>query len=102
MLFSNVTISVIVQSSDEKQAADEQIRSKLELNQDLRLWSCRVCAYSHSRKEVVTKHVDTKHMNMMYSCDYCQRLSPTQHALKEHLRTSHKDAVTNNCSYSTY
>lgn len=93
---------MIVQSSDEKQAADEQIRSKLELNQDLRLWLCRVCSYSHSRKEVVTKHVDTKHMNLMYSCDYCQRLSPTQHALKEHLRTSHKDAVSNNCSYSTY
>lgn len=83
---------MIVKSPEDQLAADEEIRGKLEINQNSRLWCCKECAYTHSRKEVVTKHVDTKHMNLCYRCDNCHKLTPTQHALKEHMRTSHKDS----------
>ena len=39
---------------------------------------------------VVYKHVDSKHMDIVYKCDICHKLSPTQHALSEHVRSIHK------------
>merc|ERR1712039_623371 len=83
---------VVVKTAEEKHTVDEQIRGKIELDTFSRSWSCRQCGYSNSRKEVVYKHVDTKHMEVVYRCDNCHRLAPTQHALKEHTRTYHKDA----------
>ena len=94
-------ISVVVKTAEEKQAVDEQIRGKVEMNALSRNWSCRQCGYSHHRKEVVYKHVDTKHMEMVYRCDYCHKLAPTQHALKEHMRTNHKDSSVIS-AYPTY
>ena len=82
---------MVVKTAEEKQAVNEQIREKVEMSRLSRNWSCRQCGYSHHRKEVVYKHVDTKHMEMVYRCDYCHKLTPTQHALKEHMRTNHKD-----------
>jgi aspartate carbamoyltransferase regulatory subunit len=94
-------ISVVVKSSEEKLVADEQIRAKVELSRTQRgVWSCRDCAYSNARKEVVFKHVDAKHMDLMYRCDYCTKLTPTQHALKEHIRSNHKES--NLASYPVY
>ena len=58
-----------------------------------------MCGYSHTRKEVVVKHVDTKHMDLLYSCDFCGKLAPTLHALKEHMRMGHKDAMINSASF---
>ena len=83
---------MVVKTAEEKHIADEQIGGEIELGTFSRSWSCRQCGYSNSRKEVVYKHVDTKHMELVYRCDNCQRLVPTQHALKEHTRTYHKDA----------
>ena len=104
IVFQNIhflPISVVVKTAEEKQAVDEQIREKVEMNPLSRNWSCRQCGYSHHRKEVVYKHVDTKHMDMVYRCDYCHKLTPTQHALKEHMRTNHKDSSVIS-SYPTY
>ena len=91
-LWPTYLFSVVVKNAEEKHRVDEQIRGKIELDTFSRSWSCRQCGYSNSRKEVVYKHVDTKHMEVVYRCDNCQRLVPTQHALKEHTRTYHKDA----------
>ena len=53
-------------------------------------WTCNNCDYSQARRDVVYKHIDTKHYFYSYQCEFCYKTSPSQHALKEHNRTYHK------------
>ena len=74
----------------EREAADAQIQTMLYFNREGKRWICVSCSYSHQAKQVVYKHVDSKHMDIIYKCDHCDKLSPTQHALSEHVRFAHK------------
>jgi len=81
---------VVVYSCEERKAADNLIRAKLSMDPVSKVWHCRLCSYSHLRQDVMRKHVDSQHMNITYSCDICHKLSPTQHALKQHQSSMHK------------
>ena len=56
----------------------------------LKAWKCNNCDYNQMRKEVVFKHIDSKHYKFQYNCDFCPKVCPTQHALTMHNRTYHK------------
>ena len=83
-------ISVVVQTEEERKAADNMIRTKIALNSETKTWSCVECGYSHLRIDVMRKHVDAQHMNLSYSCHLCHKVSTTQHALKQHITAMHK------------
>ena len=61
-----------------------------DLGQGTKVWFCRICDYSNPRKEVVYKHCDAKHYHYKYSCEFCWKISPTQHALSQHISKMHK------------
>ena len=82
--------ATIAQSLQDREFADNLIRSKLEMNSVSRLWFCKECPYSHARHDVMKKHVDAQHLAIQYSCSICLKLSPTQHALKQHQSSQHK------------
>ena len=85
-----ISATTIAHSVQDKEFADSLIRSKLEMNPDTRLWSCKECPYNHLRHDVMKKHVDAQHMAIQYSCYICLKLSPTQHALNQHQASQHK------------
>ena len=85
-----VSATTIAHSVQDKEFADSLIRSKLEMKPDTRLWCCKECSYNHIRHDVMKKHVDAQHMAIQYSCYICLKLSPTQHALKQHQASQHK------------
>jgi len=74
----------------EREAADAQIQTLLQFRPEVKRWFCVSCNYNHQARQVVYKHVDSKHMDIVYKCDHCDKLSPTQHALSEHVRSTHK------------
>ena len=77
----------------EREAADAQIQTLLQFNPEVKRWFCVSCSYNHQARQVVYKHVDSKHMDIVYKCDQCDKLSPTQHALSEHVRSTHKQML---------
>ena len=74
----------------DKATADSEINAMMSYSADAKSWSCSWCEYAHSRKEVVYKHIDSKHYTSRYNCDYCDKTCPTQHAMSEHMRAYHK------------
>ena len=85
-----ISAITIAQSVQDREIADSLIRSKLRMNPETRLWFCIECPYNHLRQDVMKKHVDAQHMGIQYSCNICLKLSPTQHALKQHQASQHK------------
>ena len=85
-----ISATTVAHTAQDKEYADGLIRSKLEMNPDTRLWCCKECPYNHHRNDVMKKHVDAQHMAIQYSCYICLKLSPTQHALKQHQASQHK------------
>jgi len=85
----NKVLSVVYSGGD-RELADGLIRGKLRMDPASKVWACTECSYSHTRQDVMKKHVDAQHMDITYSCYICHKLSPTQHALKQHQNLMHK------------
>ena len=81
---------IVVVSMQNKGSADLEINSMLQQDPVSKLWTCQWCAYAHARKEVTSKHVDSKHYSGQYNCEFCSKICPTQHAMTEHIRAYHK------------
>ena len=71
--------------------ADIEINKMMMYSRENKTWMCTTCNYFHARKEVVHKHVDSKHCDFLYCCVYCDKVSPTQHALSQHVSCYHKN-----------
>ena len=61
-------------------------------NHDQKVWTCTKCDYSHRQKTVVFNHIDSKHMDNSYPCNFCGKSSTTQHGLNEHVRRQHSNS----------
>ena len=72
--------------------AEDEIVKVLKFDGSLKLWFCERCNYTHQARNVVYNHIDAKHFDFVYKCDFCGKVSPTKHAKREHVRTMHKDA----------
>jgi len=79
-----------VVSMQNKGTADIEINSMLQQDPVSKLWMCQWCDYANARKEVTFKHVDSKHVACQYSCPFCTKICPTQHAMSGHIRAYHK------------
>ena len=71
-----------------KAEADVAISSMMSC--DAGQWRCNICDYAQARRDVVYKHIDTKHYLYSYNCELCYKTCPSQHALEEHNRTYHR------------
>ena len=106
----NIEIKYLFET--EREAADAQINLLLNFNPVVKRWFCVSCDYNHQARQVVYKHVDSKHMDMVvvvvvykhvdskhmdivYKCDICHKLSPTQ---QEH-SVNMSDLSTSKCSH---
>ena len=74
----------------EKYEAQTEIYSMMQYDQEMKMWLCNSCDYLNARKEVLFKHIDSKHYDVRYKCEFCSKLCPTQHSLSEHNRAYHK------------
>ena len=53
-------------------------------------WECLSCGYSSRQKHHVKNHIESKHINLQYSCQYCSKTCPSSHALEMHIHRNHK------------
>jgi len=88
--FLHLFLFFVVVSMQNKGTADIEVNSMLQQDPVSKLWMCQWCDYAHARKEVTFKHVDSKHFAGQYSCPFCTKICPTQHAMSGHIRAYHK------------
>ena len=79
-MFDSDVFRIILATGD-RVTAENEINSMMHFNEELKMWFCGQCKmYSHPMRQVVFKHIDSKHLDYWYKCDFCEKLCPTQHA----------------------
>ena len=68
-------LSILVREEIESQIVQTAIGGSFE---------CAKCDYSNPIRNVVYKHIDSKHMDFVYTCPYCGKENPTNHAMSMH------------------
>ena len=53
-------------------------------------WKCLYCDYRNINKGNTEQHIETKHISVQYSCDYCDTVCPSKKALHMHKTRRHK------------
>ena len=88
-MFDSDVFRIILATGD-RVTAENEINSMMHFHEELKTWFCGQCKmYSHPMRQVVFKHIDSKHLDYWYKCDFCEKLCPTQHAVTEHTRRAH-------------
>jgi len=54
------------------------------------LWFCKKCQYQSKNSSHVKNHIEARHLDNKYHCDYCSTICPSKHALTMHLHRKHK------------
>ena len=54
------------------------------------LWICLSCDYTSRNSAHVKHHIESKHLSVEYTCDYCSSTCPTKYALNMHIHRKHK------------
>ena len=54
-----------------------------------KLFKCSDCDYETNVKGNLGKHIEAKHISPGISCQYCNKLCPTRHALRMHTTRQH-------------
>ena len=68
---------------------DERIRSMM--NRSDGQWSCNLCGKTHRDKQVVTFHIEAKHIEgVTHPCNKCGKLFRSRHSLAQHISSNHK------------
>ena len=53
-------------------------------------WQCVSCDYNSKNKSHVQHHIESKHVLVKYSCEFCSTTCPTKMALNMHVLRKHK------------
>lgn len=49
------------------------------------IWFCTDCDYKSNKVTNVRGHIESKHISHPgYSCDFCEKICPTQEAMRKH------------------
>ena len=54
-----------------------------------KVWNCNVCNYARKRVSDVRKHIERKHINIQFQCEYCEAIVSSRENLKVHLKNRH-------------
>lgn len=64
---------------------DENLRSYMFKSSETGAWHCSFCPYFSKLTTNVTRHIEGKHIKTQsYTCDLCQKVCSTRHALNCH------------------
>ena len=71
---------------------DQEVQSKMNQVIDStgqKVWNCIVCSYARKRISDVRKHIERKHIDMQFQCEYCDSVVSSRENLKNHLKIRH-------------
>ena len=70
----------------------EEINSMITSGEDGK-FQCTVCGHQSNNKNNLQKHIDAKHIVQdPISCQYCEKLCPSQNALNSHISRYHNSS----------
>ena len=52
-------------------------------------YSCNTCGKSSNKRSDLRKHIEAKHLNIVYNCEYCNKNFNALHKYYTHLRRDH-------------
>lgn len=53
-------------------------------------FACQICQYKATKRHHVLNHIEAKHGNSTYNCDYCTYVCRTKNALHAHKSRTHR------------
>ena len=78
--------SVSIRSLDELESEIAAMMRKLGA-----MWECIVCGKSSKYKSDIRRHIESMHITSPgFNCDFCDKISPTREALRQHKLAYHK------------
>ena len=51
---------------------------------------CAVCGQRGSHKHHIVRHVEAKHLDLKYTCEFCHKTFNAKYLLSDHIRMLHK------------
>jgi len=74
-------------------AADGKVLSQIEMyvvrSNENGMFYCKLCEHTARAKRDVARHIESRHLDLEYSCYYCNKVLKTQRAYQIHLRKYH-------------
>ena len=50
---------------------------------------CKLCKHTAKIKRDVARHIESRHLDLQYTCYYCNKVLKTKRSFQQHLRTRH-------------
>ena len=54
-----------------------------------KMWQCNACGHARERKTDIKRHIESKHIDMQLSCQYCDSVFKSSRGLNEHCKIIH-------------
>ena len=70
----------------------DEVSSKMSIILDednKRVWSCNECYYRKKSRTDVKRHIECKHLNLAFNCQYCFKIMSSSNALRNHIKNFH-------------
>jgi len=78
--------------SDGNKDFTDEVSSKMSIILDednKRVWSCNECYYRKKSRTDVKRHIECKHLNLAFNCQYCFKIMSSSNALRNHIKNFH-------------
>jgi len=74
-------------------AADGKVSAEMYMVKSLTngMFYCKLCEYVAKYKIDCTRHIESRHLNLEYTCIYCNKILKTKRSYQMHLRTNHRN-----------
>ena len=53
------------------------------------MFYCKLCEYVAKLKLDVTRHIESRHLDLEYTCYYCHKVVKTKRSYQMHMRRNH-------------
>ena len=53
------------------------------------MYYCKLCEYTTSFKRDLARHIESRHLDLEYTCYYCDKVLKTKRTYQQHLRKFH-------------
>ena len=59
------------------------------------LKSCNACGFESKHQNDVKRHIESRHLELQYTCKFCGKITNTKHNLNRHIRKFHFSLILN-------
>jgi len=74
-------------------AADGKVLAQIEMymvrSSENGMYYCKLCEYTTSFKRDLARHIESRHLDLEYTCYYCDKVLKTKRTYQQHLRKFH-------------